>query len=59
MSPQASTDRYGDSFMDGRVYTIREVENKVIKELQISVDKNVEYRKGLLAALQIIRGDKK
>lgn len=45
--------------MDGRVYTIREVENKVIKELQISVDKNVEYRKGLLAALQIIRGDKK
>jgi len=57
--PVLNGSQYGNTFIEGRIFTYREIERKLVRELQSSVSQTEQYRKGLLVALQIVRGEKK
>lgn len=50
---------YHNTFINGRVFTIREMEHKIVKELSRDYTASKEYKQGMIAALNIIRGEKR
>lgn len=49
--------QYGDTFLDGKMYNQRSLEQRLVKAIQVySATESQDFMKGLLTATQIIKG---
>lgn len=49
--------QYGDTFLDGKMYNQRSLEQRLVKAIQVySATESQDFMKGLLTATQIMKG---